>query len=496
VKANVLRGVKTMLNSVRARLTLWYTCVLALVLITFSVAAYFFLARAIKQQTDDSLAEVARAFASTVSAEQRDAEENAPLDATIIESVRELRFKDYRLVVFDETQRIVASSEPPHASSSENIFDSQTLYSSRIKVLIEAAVHSTNPVYENLSSGETQFRVTANALLIDKSAYTVVVLRSVRDREKLLRQSRRALFVVVPLALLFASFGGYFLARKSLAPVLAMSDQAAHIGAFNLHERLTVANKEDELGRLANVFNALLARLDESFEQQRRFMADASHELRTPVSIVRGEAEVALLKQSRTPEEYRESLAIVQDEGRRLTHIVEDLFTLARADAGQQTLATTDFYLDELMAECTRAMRTPAAQRGVSLDCEAAIESPMRGDEALLHRMILNLLDNAIKYTQAGGNARITLARHEETYRIIVADTGRGIPFEAQPHIFERFFRADSTGARTENDGAGLGLSIARLAAKAHGGELVLSHSNETGSTFIATLPVPDFANQ
>lgn len=484
-----------MLNSVRVRLTLWYTGVLALVLIAFSLAAYFFLARAIKQQTDDSLAEIASAFASTVSAEQSDEEEKAPKDAAIAEAIREFRFKDYRFAVYDEAQRAVATTELPTAAQSEEINASQIFSSPQIKTLIKAAARSVSPVYENISNGEVRFRVMASALPSVKRTYTLVILRSLQDQEELLEQSSRALFVAVPLAVLIASLGGYFLARKSLAPVLAMSNQAAHISAANLHERLTVTNKADELGRLANVFNALLARLDKSFEQQRRFMADASHELRTPVSIVRGEAEVALLKQTRTPEEYRESLAIVHDEGRRLTHIVEDLFTLARSDAGQHTLVATDFYLDELVAECARAVRTLAAQRGVSLDCEAAEEAPMHGDESLLRRMILNLLDNAIKFTPVGGDVRIALARNAEKYTIIVADTGRGIPIEAQPHIFERFFRVDSARSRMENDGAGLGLSIARLATEAHGGELVLAQSNETGSTFIAALPTPGFAD-
>jgi heavy metal sensor kinase len=492
--------IKAMLNSVRARLTLWYTVVLALVLVAFSLAAYFFLARAIKQQTDNSLAEVARAFTATVSAEQRDEPEEAPKDAAINEAVREFRFKDYYFAVYDEAARVVATSELPVIASSREIPDLQTLDSYQIKNLIEAAnpskSRSTNLLYETLARGETQFRVAANAMLSGKGTYRIIILRSLQDQEELLEQLGRALSIAVPLALLIASLGGYFLARKSLAPVLAMSNQAAHISAANLHERLDVANKSDELGRLASVFNDLLARLNQSFEQQRRFMADASHELRTPVSILRGEAEVALLKTTRTPEEYRESLAIVHDEGRRLARIVEDLFTLARSDAGQHPLTTTDFYLDELVEECARAVRTLATQNGLVLECVAPAESLMRGDESLLRRLILNLLDNAIKHTPAGGFVRIALERREDNYEISVSDTGGGIPFDAQPYIFERFYRADSARARPGNDGAGLGLSIARLSAQAHGGKLFLACSNETGSTFIATIPAPHFANQ
>jgi len=185
--------------------------------------------------------------------------------------------------------------------------------------------------------------------------------------------------------------------------VVKMSATAARIGAANLHERLPVANERDELGALAGVINALLARLDASFEQQRRFMADASHELRTPVAIMRSEAEVALSREERSNQELRESIVIFKDETKRLTGIVEDLFMLARADAGQYKLASKEFYLDEVAGEVARAVRTLVAARGLTLQLDAAEEMPFRGDEHLVRRLLLNLVDNAIKYTPAGG---------------------------------------------------------------------------------------------
>jgi two-component system OmpR family sensor kinase len=256
-----------------------------------------------------------------------------------------------------------------------------------------------------------------------------------------------------------------------------------------------VVNERSELGRLALTFNELLARLDVSFEQQRRFMADASHELRTPVAIVRGESEVALSQESRSPEEYRESLAILHEEGRRLTRIVEDLFTLARADAGQYGLDPASFYLDETAAECVRAVRSLAARRGVALRHEdGGGEMPMRGDEGLVRRMLLNLLDNAIKYTPAGGEVRVELAREGEAYAIRITDTGVGVPEEARPHIFERFYRADKARSRNggAGGGAGLGLSIASWIAEAHGGRVTLERSGRGGSTFLVSLPPPE----
>jgi signal transduction histidine kinase len=225
-------------------------------------------------------------------------------------------------------------------------------------------------------------------------------------------------------------------------------------------------------------------------------MADASHELRTPVAILRGEAEVALSQQARSLDEYRESLGVLHQEAERLTHIVEDLFTLTRADAGQYPLQPRDFYLDELVTECVHSARTLALAKKITLTFDGASESPIQADESLLRRMILNLLDNAIKYTSEGGRATVACRRQGDEYILSITDTGTGIPAELQPRIFERFFRADEARSRTQSDGggAGLGLAISRWIAEAHQGRLELTRSDSKGSTFTATLPgKPEF---
>lgn len=200
-------------------------------------------------------------------------------------------------------------------------------------------------------------------------------------------------------------------------------------------------NDRDELGFLAGSFNALLERLDESFSQQKRFMADASHELRTPIAIVRGESEVALSKDERTAADYRESLTIVHAESKRMSRLVEDLFTLARVDAGQVSLVKTEFYIDELLGECVRAVKSLADKRRVSLDLNAEREMLINADEELLKRLFFNLLDNAIKYTPANGSVKIRTEISDNAYSITVSDTGKGISEEDRKHIFERFYR-------------------------------------------------------
>ena len=324
-----------------------------------------------------------------------------------------------------------------------------------------------------------------------KKQYTLLVLQSLHRQREFLESVIAAFGLAIPLAILLASAGGYFLARRSLSPVVEMSTQAGRIGADNLHERLPVRNAQDELGHLAESFNSLLDRLDQSFEQQRRFMADASHELRTSVAILCGEADVTLSQPSRSPEDYRASLDILRAEAKRLKHIVEDLFTLARADAGQHPLTISSFYLDELITECSRSMKTLAAAKQITLSCNAPKEMPIQADEALLRRMIVNLLDNAIKYTPPGGSVSVSCDAEDSRCVMSVRDTGQGIPLELQPRIFERFFRADRVRSRSGSDGggAGLGLSISGWIVHAHGGKLELTRSDKDGSTFTVDLP-------
>ncbi len=472
----------------RARLTLWYTGVLALVLVSFACATYLYLARAARERTDQSLADTANSLSSNFAAEAND-EDQSSAD-TAAEVARNFQFGDSQALICDAAGRVVAVSDPPSDARDKLAWPDAPTLAQNLTGLLASAQQSGRATATVAGRG-AGLRAFAVPVKSHGRTYTIVIVHSLHEQVETLAQARRAFYVAVPLALFVASFGGYFLARKSLAPVIAMGDTAARIGATNLHERLPEANARNELGRLARIFNELLARLDLSFEQQRRFMADASHELRTPVAIVCGESEVALAQQTRSPEEYRESLAILHDEGRRLTRIVEDLFMLARADAGQYQLVRTNFYLDETVGECVRAVRSLAAQSGLELHYQyAGAELLLRGDEGLLRRMILNLLDNAIKHTPAGGRVKVDVAPAGARYLIEIADTGVGIPAAAQPHIFERFYRVDKARSRDgDTGGAGLGLSIALWIAELHGGHITLARSDQQGSIFVVSLP-------
>jgi heavy metal sensor kinase len=321
------------------------------------------------------------------------------------------------------------------------------------------------------------------------------VSQSLREQTAALDEARTALMLGLPVALVLATAGGYALARKSLSPVDAMAAHAASIGAGTLHERLPAPRADDELGRLAAVFNSLLERLDQSFQRQRQFMADASHELRTPVAIVRGEAELALSRPERAEADYRAALRTVGHEARRLSQIVNDLFLLARAEAGERQLHRSSLYLEELVGDCVASVRTLAAERRITLCYSPEAELPFTGDDKLLRRLVVNLLDNAIKYTPEGGRVDVDLSGPGDGVpgaRITVRDTGRGIPDADRERVFERFYRvrdAATDGGLGDGSGAGLGLPIAAWVAQAHGGTLRIEESGPGGTTFVAELP-------
>lgn len=474
-----------MLNSVRIRLTLWYTAAMTVVLVVLAGVTYFLLGQNVVRRADANATELADSFLATVNAELGDDTKPDSVDQGIAAAISEHRFRDVVFVVFDPQGDLLGSSEK-YSLPERSEDPTREAFAGSLRPLVSAP-----DTYRSVRVGEHQYRSYVRHFSIDQQAATLIVLQSLHSQNEFLETLAGTFWIVIPLAILLAGAGGYLLARRSLSPVVMMSAQASRIGSENLYERLKVRNPRDELGHLAASFNELLDRLNQSFEQQRRFVADASHELRTPVAILCGEAEVTLAQTKRTEQEYRESLQILREEAKRLKHIVEDLFTLARADAGQHPLAPSDFYLEELAAECTKNVRTLASVKQITVSSESSGELPIHADESLLRRMLMNLLDNAIKYTPEGGTVSLRCEEENGHYRVSLEDSGQGIPVELQPRIFERFFRVDKARSRGETDGggAGLGLTIASWIAGAHGGKLELTSSTPRGSLFTVFLP-------
>ena len=477
-----------MLDSVRIRLTLWHTSVLALMLVAFSVGVYLLHARQLAARLDEGLQASLEGAAKSLTLEHAEGESASQSAQSV---VSELYLPHQALMIFDANGQLLAEKTLP--GNVQVSLPPPLLPATDAVRFDNVSVQGTNPV-----GRITKLRVATQQVCISpNSLCQILVVAEPSDALIAELAMLRAIFLLaIPAVLLLAGLGGWFLARKTLAPVVNMAESARRISAAHLDERLPVANPRDELGRLTATFNEMLARLESSFTQQRQFMADASHELRTPLSVLRTAAAVTLERPRREESEYREALTIMDEQVKRLSRIVEEMFTLARADAGGRQLRPTDFYLDELIAETARAAEVLASRRQLNIEWTPAPETIYRGDEALLRQMLLNLLDNAIKHTPAGGRVCLQLERAGPNYFVTVTDTGAGIPIEAQPYIFERFYRADKARSRETNGnaggnggGAGLGLSIARWIAEAHGGSLTLLHSDSHGSAFRISLP-------
>jgi two-component system, OmpR family, sensor kinase len=299
----------------------------------------------------------------------------------------------------------------------------------------------------------------------------------------------RALLLIMPFALVATAAGASWIAGRVLKPAAAMAKEAQRLTEHSAGQRLTIG-RHDELGRLAVAFNGLVDRLESALAVQRQFLADASHELRTPVSIARTAADVALNRTDRTEAEYREALEIVAVQMKHLGRLVSDMLLLARSDATDWPLAVSDFYFDELVDDVMRAMALMASAKGVTLDTQCPAELQVHGDEALLQQMLVNLLENAVRHTPAGGQVHLTVTAGDGRVTISLRDTGSGIPEAERDRVFDRFVHLASPGHEAERrvGGTGLGLAIARRIARAHGGDITLASTGHDGTLFVATL--------
>jgi heavy metal sensor kinase len=458
--------------SIRARLTLWYSAVLALVLAATLAVFYLVHARHLRERFDAELVRSASLVARLVPEEL---DEGSDLEGAAGEALEDIVMPGRMLAILDAEGRVLAGSwpGPPAVAERELRIDGLT-------TTVSAADGIVRRHQQRFRHGDTTYQVGASESLASL------------DHE--LAGVRRALLSIGLVALLLAAGGGFWIARGALRPVALLAIQAQSITARTPGQRLAPPNPRDELGALALSFNDLLARLEGVLSQQRQFMADASHELRTPVSVARTALEVTLGQPARPESEYRESLGIVAEQMRRLSRIVDDMFTLARSDAGGLPIAPRPLYLDELVADCVRSARLLGDPKGVAVECRGPEDVELSADETRLRQALMNLLDNAIRHTPRGGHVSVAVERLPDTLSVAVTDGGPGIPPADAGRVFQRFVRLSPT--RRDGEGAGLGLPIARTIVEAHGGTLVLAQSGPSGSTFVVHLPQPASASQ
>jgi heavy metal sensor kinase len=455
--------------SIRARLTLWYGAVLFAVLVVAAFGVLSLHVRLEIARVDEELV----ANAHTVNGVLRNefSERLTPLEA-VHDMLDELDLPLAGVAIVDADGRVLGSRIPGPLAIDERVVRSA----------------SETPMFVG---SDQEIRIRAVISEIDGVRYHIVVWTALDEVDREEDTLRRALVLGIPLALLLAIVGGWAVGRRTLRPLADMAQQANAIGPRASGQRLTVANPGDELGTLANAFNALLGRLSVSLHSQRAFMADASHQLRNPVSVVRMAAQVTLSRPGRTEEEYRESLEVIARQSERLTKMVDDMFTLALADAEARPLQRAPLYLDEVVDTVARDATPLAAARRISVRGDTRGDVPFVGDEHLLRQMVANLVENAIRYTREGGTIVVSLEQKGNCVAIRVSDEGPGIAPADRPRIFERFVRLDTAGGES---GGGLGLPIARWIAEAHGGSLDLESSSEHGSCFVITLPASESA--
>jgi len=358
----------------------------------------------------------------------------------------------------------------------------------------EVPVFSPQPAAEfsrklKLPGGKTLLIAALNFKSPGNPAYLIEFGGLLDPGEMMLGRLFLRLAEGLPLAVVIIAVGGYWLVRRALMPVEQIARAAERITQHNLTERLPVSRTGDELERLSISLNRMIVRLDDAFQNSKRFVADASHELRTPLTILRGELE-ALAGNSQLDSELREQAGSMLEEVARLSKIVEQLFALSRLDAGEAQTEWKRFDLAGLAQTTAEHMNLLAEDKGIAIANETDQPVTIEGDRARLKQVVVNLLDNAIKYTPAHGKVQLRV-RMENGHAILeVADNGVGIPPDALPHVFERFYRVDQ--ARSADSGsAGLGLSIVKSICAAHGAEVEAESAAGLGSCFRVKFPLP-----
>jgi len=464
------------IRSIRARLTFWYSSLLTLTFLLLGGAGYGLLSYNLAHDMDTALSGVARVLADQA---------RRPGSASFPPDIDEV-FR--RFFGFSPWQRYFDMITPPGRQELRPPSDA-----AKIPLSPQARENAQKglPTFETVE-GPGRYPVRILTMPVVEGGRVVNLVQvgmSLEMTETTLRRFLLTMAALFPVGLLLAGGGGWLLARRALRPVDRIAETARRISAEHLAARLEDTGADDELNRLVGTLNDMLERLDASFHQVRQFSADASHELQTPLTILKGEIEVAL-RSPRTADEYRAVLTSALEEIDRLTRLVDGLLLLARADAGVLRMDRRPVDLTKLVEDVCGQAKVLADARGVVLRPEGMEPLTISGDYDRLRRMLLNLVDNGLKYTPSGGRVGISLRREGPWAALRVADTGIGLSPEEQKKIFERFYRSPEAKSRGEG-GAGLGLCIARSIVEAHGGKIRIESAPGQGSAFTVLLPLP-----
>ena len=451
---------------IRWRLTLWYAALLAVALAVFGVALYLGMRARLYANFDDQL----EVQAALLSGAIRVAEGRPALDLNEIPGEADEQF--VRLWTADGGVVVDTGDAAGVGPADADVV---------------AAARAGERRFTLERGADDPFRIVTTPVRAGGEVVGVLQVGAARDDvDDALTTLLSLLGIAAPLVVAAALGIGYVLAGRALAPVAAITDLAAAIGGADLRARLGLPLPDDELGRLARTFDAMLGRIEDAFERQRRFTGDAAHELRTPLSLLRSQVDLALAR-PRSAEEYREALRGMDGDLERLTGLVGTLLTLARADTGRLPLDRAPLDLADTVAVILEQYAPLAAEADAVLVDESS-PAPLVGDEDLLVQVLVNLLDNALAHTPAGGRIAVGCRTAGDRVRLWVADTGAGIPPGHQARVFGRFYRVD-TGRARQHGGTGLGLAITKAIAEAHGGTITLTSEVGQGTRVELALP-------
>jgi heavy metal sensor kinase len=451
-------------KTIKFRLTLWYLCVIALLLALFGVSAYFLLAFQLHENLDDSLSTRALELESTVTIQDG--------RVAFAGQISEL------VLVYDVNARLLRRYGPEVQLPGVD-------HMVRLALLGQSTFASETP-----DAGQ-EIRVYAKSFTIPPDRRAVIVVGKPSTEIKNVLNTVRSIFLFSGLfACFLAAIGGSVLATRALGPVVRMARAAEQIGETNLSRRVEVQS-EDELGMLASTLNHMIERLEAAFSRQRQFTADASHELRTPLAVIEAESTLALEKE-RPSDEYRQSLEVVSQEAAYMSTMLSDMLLMARGDSGKEPFRLEKVNLKGFLTDLSASVAKLAVDKGLRFGVTTIENLTVKGDAVKLKQLFLNIIENAVRYTPSGGSVCVSTADVDGFAVVSVSDTGIGIPAEQLPLIFQRFYRVDKARSRAEG-GAGLGLAIAKYIAEAHGGRIEVESQVGKGSVFRVFLPSVKF---
>jgi len=465
-------------RSLAFRLGAWYTLLLSATFALVGTGTFYGLQHYLRSNLRDSV--------SRRSTQVEQILRHVPADAPDSTIAREIEtrvapeFNNRFVRVTREPAAMIYRSGPP----SDRSFDPALVSA----IAVTNATGTASPVTTIV--GDQHLMIRATPVSAASGNYLIELGVSIEPIDTVLNRLLDLLAVLLPVLIVCAAGGGYWLVSRALRPVDRLSQTAEQMSLQNLTLRLPVVPTGDALERLSIALNTMLGRLRDSVQTSRRFLADASHELRTPLTVIKGELQELAGESTLTQRDLRERVGSVLEEVARLEHLVSGLLVLSRLDAGETQRDWVDVDLAELASSTAEQMRLMAEDRGIEIELSALRRALVRGDRARLKQIIVNLLDNAIRFTKRGGTVWLRTTADDMGSVLEVSDTGIGIPSASIPHVFDRFFRVDEARSR-EDGGAGLGLSIVKSICSVHGAEIEVESRVEAGSCFRVTFPRP-----